>query len=276
MKYNLLIRNKETNEYLIGKEFSREEYLKYLLHNKDLEFFDDFDRTWRILHINLITQKNYMEKLLKGFIEPQIPMTKEDLELTKRVMNVDLFNILSGFYFYLQYCETNFTRFFGKDSDELIFLKELFSKYFDNYFEYRFFYKLRNYVVHCGLPIQMVYNPFESPTKSNLAVLFSKKHLLSAYKEWGKVKADLLNDEDDIPVFTTSINFANMIPKLNEEIIVYLKEKFQSSIEFMNTALRDYNLEEQTFSILERPVKESTENEAYEIHLNTEILFLIK
>jgi len=249
--YNLLLVTKETNEHIVGKEISRHEYLELIVKNKELEFLDDFDRAWRILYINLINQKNYCQKLLELYVKPKIPLTKENLELTKRIMNVDLFNILSSFYFYIQFIETNFSRYFGKDSEELAFAKALFSKYYDNSFEYRFFYHLRHYVVHCGLPIQLVYNAYESPEKSNLAILFSKHKLLSDYKKWKHVTEDLKKDGNDIPVITTSINFAQMIPKIHKEILNYLTEKFKPSLEFMESYFKQVDSDSNSMSILE-------------------------
>jgi hypothetical protein len=105
-------------------------------------------------------------------------------------LNRLMINALGSVFTYLNHFEYTFKKE-GKEK-ELANFKTLSSKYFDNYFTYRFFYKLRNYVVHCKIPITCLEDSIEAPTTT---FFFDSNALLDGF-DWGKVVgADLQNGD---------------------------------------------------------------------------------
>ncbi len=109
-------------------------------------------------------------------------------------------NYISSIQTYLDHNETYVHRKFGNKSYEAIRFKTWTSQCFDNYFSYRFFYKLRNYAVHCVLPLQEFNLSVEREgdgARGSLKIEFKPETLLANYNEWGKVKNDLQKFTDN-------------------------------------------------------------------------------
>jgi len=71
------------------------------------------------------------------------------LEVNKLVLN-----LLSSFKFFIDNGETFIKRTYGKQSMESHNYSNFLSSQYDNLFGYRFLYKLRNYSIHLGFPIE--------------------------------------------------------------------------------------------------------------------------
>lgn len=83
--------------------------------------------------------------------------------------------------------------------DDLERFKQFESEMYDDHFEYRFWMRLRNYVVHCQLP----YTGFVASLEDGCNVICSRDHLVQ-WKNWGKVlKEDLLRREDNLDLGST-------------------------------------------------------------------------
>jgi len=115
-----------------------------------------------------------------------------------------LLNYLSSIRTYIDHSLAFLSATYGKDSKELTRFKELLSYNFDNNFCYRFFYKLRNYSQHCGVPIDSIsfktnYHKETNEIEGHLTVLFDPEKMLLKYDGWGAlVKADLQKSNEAI------------------------------------------------------------------------------
>lgn len=75
-----------------------------------------------------------------------------------------------------------------KQPDEIkASFKEFQSGLYDENFEYRFFYRLRNYTIHYTFPIQII----SASMEDGVEVYCSREAMLK-YKKWGPVKTDIL------------------------------------------------------------------------------------
>ncbi len=104
-------------------------------------------------------------------------------------------NYLGSMRTFLDHAETFIKRTYGDKSPEYFEFQKITSIFFDRSFAYRFFYKLRNYAQHVGLPIDNVsfsvsYNKGKSRS-GNLNVTFNRERLLAEYNSWSTVKGDL-------------------------------------------------------------------------------------
>ena len=105
-------------------------------------------------------------------------------------------NWLTSTRLFLDHTETDLKRRFGKASAEVQRFKTATASAFDTKVGYRFSYKFRNYVQHCGLPLSQIdLSPPDpaTPTRAvqSVALLVNRDELLSSYNEWGIVKRDL-------------------------------------------------------------------------------------
>lgn len=110
-------------------------------------------------------------------------------------------NALTAFRLYIDHTTTRLTRLYGKTAAPLLAFSECTSHEFDSVFEYRFVTKLRNYVQHCGMPLN-VFSEKQAMTSKGLGdrtyeIGFNPKKLLQDYDGWGPVKKDLLACKTD-------------------------------------------------------------------------------
>ncbi|UEB94173.1 hypothetical protein LIS66_17490 [Pseudomonas sp. HN2] len=100
-----------------------------------------------------------------------------------------LLNVLYSVRTFLDHRETAIKRKFGKDSSQLANFKAHTALEFDSYFSYGFFYKLRNYTQHCGMP-PLHFTMDHSPVRENevkIEVTLDRDALLESYSEWGVI-----------------------------------------------------------------------------------------
>jgi len=92
--------------------------------------------------------------LLKRYLQEY---TQNPRAVDMRVMyfniNRHIFNYLSSIRMFLDHNEYNLKKRYGSDSPRVKRFKKTCSQIYDNSFSYRFLYKLRNYVQHCGMPL---------------------------------------------------------------------------------------------------------------------------
>jgi hypothetical protein len=67
-------------------------------------------------------------------------------------------------------------------------LKTITSRYYDEYFEYRFLYKLRNYITHCSLPNITLQDEIGWKFRK---ISLDTTSMLENYNSWSGVKKDL-------------------------------------------------------------------------------------
>jgi hypothetical protein len=117
------------------------------------------------------------------------------LQFAESVMALTI-NWLTSVRLYLDHAETDLKKRFGSTSAEWTQFKQECSSAYDESLGYRFVYKFRNYVQHCGMPVSHM--SFVHPKGSTKAViqdvqfLLDRDQLLNAYGDWGPVKTDLM------------------------------------------------------------------------------------
>ena len=130
-------------------------------------------------------------------------------------LNRLLINALGSFACFLNHYEYILKTKFDKDTIFKLY-KKICNNYFDNSFEYRFSYKLRNYVVHCNIPVSLLQSTQNSPKRS---FYINVKELLVEF-EWGTiVKKDLENLNSNIDVKSFINKAQNMLFNLNKELM---------------------------------------------------------
>lgn len=131
------------------------------------------------------------------------------------LLNTRILNYMMSVKTLLDHMETSINRRYGGASTELVEFKLLTANEFDSKFSYRFMYKLRNFVQHCGMPplsytISKSLDETSSTIITELIVYFMRDELIRDFSKWGaQVKADLTQMDESfsiIPIFNEHIN----------------------------------------------------------------------
>ncbi|MEX6095563.1 hypothetical protein, partial [Morganella morganii] len=115
-----------------------------------MEFVNDFSL---VEYVNL----NY-ESFLELLNETVIKIAKEPSFIGSYpfknfpfLLNTRILNYMMSVKTLLDHMETKINRRYGEASTEFVEFKALTANEFDSKFSYRFMYKLRNFVQHCGM-----------------------------------------------------------------------------------------------------------------------------
>ena len=244
----------ETIEFL--HELSKEQIIAFDKSNKELIELNKSSWTF------LITQQNYflfMEETLEdfknvNFIE-KVPwefMQEKTIQSNRR-----LFNFIGSFVSFIDHSKTYLSRKFGKDSKELIEFIKATNFHFDNCFGYRFFCKLRDYTIHCGMPMGNISvtanrNDLEGIYEQTVTLKFGRDELLTKFpiKKWGNIVGPELVKKDeffsvsnlvyDTMVCIQSIN--KILEKVTFKLIIQETEKITKALEINSDWNEDYCL----------------------------------
>lgn len=214
------------------RKYTEKQFLSFVDAKESLTHYTDCLKAYSILLDNLKDLKRVLLNLNKDTERKHVftPIVYDGLE---SLISTSFFNLLSAFYHFMNFIEAKFKEWFDKESDETKFLTQKKSEYFDEYFEYRFFYKLRNYITHKGLPLQFITEGTDGKGCHFIQAYYFTSILLDDYDEWGKVKKDLLGREY-VMIFPTVFSFDKMINKLWSEIYNFLKLRFSEAATILN------------------------------------------
>lgn len=155
----------------------------------------NIDSNRRLFELAFQNKNEFIEALNKDSVE----MVKSSLTIQgdrsiydKYYMNFNrlFLNYISSIQTFIDHNETFIYRKFGNKSKEGIAFREYTSKCFDTHFPYRFFYKLRNYAVHCVLPLEEFNLSGErvgENVRGSLKVEFKPTTLLNNFDGWGRI-----------------------------------------------------------------------------------------
>jgi hypothetical protein len=181
----------------LDKELTEQDYESFILHIDELNNFENLKRLFQIFLLNHNEFIDFALSDSKLLFENSLSITGNKDNYNKHFLNLNriFLNYLTSFKTLLDHIETTIKRKFGKSSKEVENFKDVTANLFDNFFAYRFIYKLRNYAQHCGLPIDefsisatMV---SDNKFKTEYLIDFNCVTLLKKFTEWGKVKQDL-------------------------------------------------------------------------------------
>ena len=160
-----------------------------------------FDET--LLYLTIVESRNYK---LKNQMEKHIMITE-----TNRLF----MGTLNMFYNYASYYLNDIIDLFDEGSEEYNKLKAAQSKCFDNNFEYRLLYGLRNYTDHGKLPITIVIDNAKNAVR---CFFISKDELRKCKKFNQNLKNDIKKLTDNINVKDILVKGRKMMFELHREI----------------------------------------------------------
>ena len=243
------------HEIIFIRPVSSAELERFHTALNDLGNYSNYCGLYEICDKNYSSIISYLLSLKDSFPQNRNRLNEyveESLQETNRLF----LNYLSSSRTFLDHLKTRYTRLQNQGYSALNSYKVVLMgySYFDDYqrmttacydsnFAYRFFYKLRNYVQHCGLPLGSMHID-ESPGPNGSAITaisirFNRDGLIHDYDGWGKVKPDLMKQPEIM------------------EFPPYLKE-FRSQIKLIHWALSgiEVSSDEQSWQYLYDMVRE--------------------
>lgn len=176
-------------EFNIVKDLSDKQYQELSLQIKTLNtFLKDYKR----LTIVVESYKSF-EKLITSYLNDMITYR----QLTDEV-NSEILKYLASFRSFLDHWETYVNRLFGKESQEFKDFKKATGIEFDKYFSYRFIYELRNYTLHCDMPVSNVRAKLDENDIKSIDISVDREKLLSTFKWPKKVGLESMPESFDL------------------------------------------------------------------------------
>jgi len=205
------------------RELSLEEFKEF---EESVNALSDFNITYSLFEM---CEENY--KALENYYQELSSLTggnQENWHLIFVKWNTLTLNYLSSFRMFVDHHESTLDR----SSDSANNLYDKFKKrtayHYDKYFSYRFLWKLRNYIQHCGLPAcswelsEKKEGPKKGQTKFMIA--FNRDGLLHGFN-WKKLTTEIENQP-------LNISFMPLIRELNTSIIDITK--FITNLQIMD------------------------------------------
>lgn len=205
-------------------ELSIEDFDKIDLIIKEIEELNSINKLQSFVIENDSQIVSYLRQSSRDLLQNSQSwnsVKKDDIENVFYATNRLLLNYLTSVKTFLDHSETKLNRKFGKGSEELICFKNVTSFFYDNSFAYRFFYKLRNYAQHIGLPLTNVgfkieYNREINLMEGSLRAYFKSSDLLEKYDSWSIVKDDLKNGKSEINLTTILFEMTQNIKEVKK------------------------------------------------------------
>jgi hypothetical protein len=190
----------------LGDELTEKQYQAYL---DAIQVVLELESNQRLFDITFINKNDFVDtfnKDIKSMLESTWTLAGDRTKYKRHYLNFNrlFLNYLSSIRSFIDHNETYVKRKFAPNSFQVNEFDKIKRYYFDNFFSYRFFYKLRNYSQHCGLPIRHFnLSTQRKPDGGYFAeaeMTFNSHELLKEYREWGPVKEDLKKINGDFPL----------------------------------------------------------------------------
>ena len=179
-----------------------------------------------------------------------------------------LFNVLDTFYSYINFFECNYNIQFKLIKKDL----------YDNYFEYAFLYKLRNYAIHQDLPIfKLSREVGENYIKSKFII--SKEKLFCSTRISAEIKKRIENqfpNIDDIDIFPIVALLKQILVEVQIKMMNALSEDLLSSFKYLKESMlnneetyliKDGTIVNGLLNVLNKYYKAMADNFIYEENL---------
>lgn len=187
------------------------DYNDYKTHRKVIS---DFSRDYELLRLVVAEHRGFEQGIAAvgaAILKEENIVNQNNLRYLIFDANKLMLRFLGGVRTFLDHTQTTISRRYGASSDELKYWKRLTAEQFDNFFSYRFLYKLRNYTQHCGMP-PIGYSVTHVLNGIEIALNFDRKILLEEYNEWGALlKKELSLTDEPMAALTLLSEHVNSV-----------------------------------------------------------------
>ncbi|WP_319479102.1 hypothetical protein [uncultured Draconibacterium sp.] len=188
------------------------------------------------------------QQILNIFQDIKVTITNNPQNLSRLISEM-----LSNFRAFLDYWETSLKKEFNKNSIQVQSFKKATSFEYDNMFDYRFVYELRNYIQHCGMPNFLVKSILDINENKIYEVALNPKELLNNFNWKPSVRKDLENRKTMINLLETFSNMIKSVERINNIALnCYDIKDCIKSCSFI-LSYEKYRIEKSTLAIIEFP-----------------------
>ncbi|MEF2965397.1 hypothetical protein V3851_06080 [Paenibacillus sp. M1] len=169
---------------------------EYTLLNEHIVRIREFEMNYR--RINYIAQAlKDLNVLMSDRLNKSIKPSDFDTKLY-----INIISFLTLFRTFLDHWETYIKRTYGNKSLEVTKFKDSTSLEYDRSFSYRFIYELRNFSIHCDIPLDNVNMKLNEETEEKTINIFANRDQLLTVYDWKLViKRDLLVGPPNIDLY---------------------------------------------------------------------------
>lgn len=216
------------------EHLTEEQYDKIITAKSNINDYAQSSNLIDAVHQNL---NEFIESFFftaKNFLETK-SLNEDEMDFMAFDFSRLLLNVLAMFRSFLDHTDAAISRKFGKDSTEFLSWKAKQSEIFDKSFAYRFFYKLRNYTQHVGMPPMHIALKATSENEGiEFNLTFLRDELL---KEdlWSKqIKEDLIQQPEKFLVFNIVNDWSEAFIELSTYLLEFKKKlAYQSAAEIL-------------------------------------------
>ena len=247
MSYKLAYLRIENGKQLlkVEKDILLEDYIVIKEANQVIGKFNVFCDYYYMLEQSLNDVLQYILKVSDRNYKLDSPIKKH---FTIMELNRLFTNFTNMFNNYLSYYEVDIKDVFGENSKEFKEIKKIENNFFDDNFEYRLIYNLRNYSDHYKIPITSLK---DNANNSKRHFYITKDSLLN----WKKINKHL---KPDIESLANDIDVLELLNKM-KKIIYELHKKF--AMINNHDVLASYTYLKKYFKINETPYIIEIKNE---------------
>jgi hypothetical protein len=226
------------------KELNNEEFEAIRKTRDFILFYYGLEESFDIVRLNIYEfWKLYFETSEKYRL--RIISRSDEIIKPISIFNQKLANILTSFRSYDDHLKRKINDSDLKKKPTLNYYHEKSSEVYNEYFSYRFFAKLRNYVQHYGFPISKIkYNSelVGDSVEFTISLVTLKNDLLK-YQKWShlKKKIEILDEEINIRKYLNEFLYA--LSFLHKVMRVYYLNYFYDSENKLNT-IKDMCIED--------------------------------
>jgi hypothetical protein len=249
--------------YNFVKKITEEDTLQYEKSMHVIKNWHNFHDLYESFMINSVDLLTYITEVRDAVRESG--MAYEEFDMNGVFLNINrlLLNLLTMGRTFYDHGIVNFGETFGKSSNELTEYKLIFNKLYDDYFSYRFIYKLRNYAQHCGMPCLTVTSSSSIENEStdfDLLIKFNSFQLLSRYDSWGKPLNEELKVMENFSLEDCVIEYINSITSsmasINKIFYPHISESWSFILRLLNHDGGEFT---KGYAFCELPLNESEE-----------------
>lgn len=205
--------------------FSEEEYTVFISDQRNISQFQQTKNLFDCLSLNISNFLNLIIDIADSMLnKSKNPFSDHSISIFGCYFN----NILSSYKTVLDHTDYSLIKAYGKDSKQFTSWKRIQSNCYDNAFEYRFLYRLRNYSQHIGLlPFHISTNQsIENPGKLELRIDLVKSDLLIEKNIWNQqLIIEISKLPEYIPIVSILENWHTSISRLRNTILTIRKEE---------------------------------------------------
>lgn len=191
-----------------------------------------------------------------------LPQNYGDFHFARHIFNTRMINLLTAARLYADHLGHHIKLIMGEDAGKST--KELFSKQYDTFFEYRFMEALRNYVQHRGFPVHRTAHrgyltePISNDSRHVKVVdIYSQKKLLESDKRF---KAEVQKEmAEEVNLKHATRQYIECMSAVHAEIRKIIVAKVQGARELIENQFVRYTAKygEETLGLAVMEVDES-------------------